>query len=161
MRCRRDSSSFRGLPGDRLGEDLVGVSESGNGRLGIAALQLVDADPGVAVVVGADFESRFLTRRILEDFEDGIRTGHLDLRSVLREDAVSAAQDEHALRGGLPAHDGGLEEAVELHRPQFREELADGLRSSVGDLLHAARRDFHCRCEIIIMLRNFPRESGG
>src|SRR2546429_103178 len=32
--------SFRGLPGDRLGEDLVGVSESGNGRLGIAALQL-------------------------------------------------------------------------------------------------------------------------
>src|SRR5436190_3405225 len=153
--------SFRGLPGDRLGEDLVGVSESGNGRLGIAALQLVDADPGVAVVVGADFESRFLTRRILEDFEDGIRPGHLDFRSVLREDAVSAAQDEHALRGGLPAHDGGLEEAVELHRPQLREELADGLRSSVGYLLHAARRDFHRRCEIIIMLRNFPRESGG
>ncbi len=114
----------------------------------------------MTVVVRSDLELSPLTRGVFHDFRDRVGTGDIDLRAVFREDAVPASEDQDALRRRIAAVHGRLQQAVELHRPEFLQEGADGLRSAVRDPLRAARRDFHPAWEAVVRLRRFPRQSG-
>ena len=134
---------FRGLLDQDLREDLVRIAEALHGRLGIAALQLVDADRGMAVVVGTDFELRPFARGVFQDLGDRRRARDVDLGPVFRQDAIPAAEDEDALGGGVTPEHGRLEEPVEFHRPQFRQNGANRLFPAIRDSFHSARRYFH------------------
>ena len=75
--------TFRGLLDQHLGENLIRIAEPFHGGLRIAALQLVDADRGMAVV-RADLELRAVARGILQNFGDRGRACNVDLGAVFR-----------------------------------------------------------------------------
>ena len=97
----------------------------------------------MAIVVGADFELRPFARSIFQDLGDRRRAGDVDLGPVFGQDAIPAAEDEDALGGGVTSEHGRLEEPVELHRPQFRQNGANRLFPAIRDSFHSARRYFH------------------
>src|SRR6266566_4855782 len=64
-------------------EERVRVADAVHGGVGVATLQLLDADRGVAVIVCAHLELGLRTRRVLEDFRDRGSAGEVHGRSVL------------------------------------------------------------------------------
>jgi len=120
---------------------------------------MVDADRGVAIVVGAHFELRAGARGVLQDLGEGFVARHVDGGPVFRQDAVPSPEDEDPLGWGVAAKDRGLQDAIELHRPKLGEDGPNRFGPAVGDPLHAPRRDFHREYSVIVTIRRFPRNS--
>src|SRR5881296_1829826 len=151
--------ALAGLLGDRLFEHCVRVSDALDRGLGVASLEVVDADRGMAVVIGADLELGPGARRVLQNLGEGVVAGHVDIRPVLGEDPIASSQDEDPLRRRVAAKDRGLQDPVELHRPKLGEDGPYRFGPPVGDPFHSTGRDFHRVLKIIVTLRRFPRNS--
>ena len=114
--------ALAGLLGDRLVQHLVRVADAFNGGLGVAPLEMVDADRRVSIVVRAHFELGPGTRRVLQDLGQGFVARHVGRGPVFRQDPIPAPQDEDPLGRRVAPKDGRLEDPVEFHRPKLRED---------------------------------------
>ncbi len=70
---------------------------------------------------------------------------HIDRGPVLRQHPVPSPEDEDPLRRGVASKDGGLQDPVELHRPELGEDGPNRFGPAIGDPFHSPRRDFHAR----------------